>query len=119
MIVILPNIDSTLSFTWELVSEDGESGVFTANYIDTTDGILEWRQRRPVQRHTCAISAHEATVISWRTIVESYSCDSKDPCQCFYFGIFEVAPEGYLVEAGRSVAEPFAVQKHLPDGMLD
>ena len=100
--VILPNTDSVLSFTWESLSANGDcAAAVAANYIDTTEGILEWRQRRPSERLTCAISTPDSTKISWRTTVESYSCDSEDPCQCFYFGIFEVAPTGSLIEAGR------------------
>ena len=101
LIVILPGPESALSFTWESLSENEEKIVVAANYIDTTEGSLEWRQRKPSERLTYAISAHDSTVISYRTTVESYSCSSEDPCECFYFGIFEVAPSGSLIEAGR------------------
>ena len=101
LIVILPDTGSDLSFTWESLTLNSEKSAVAANYIDTTEGILEWRQRIPAERLTCAISAHDSTEISWRTTVESYSCDSEDPCQCFYFGIFEVAPSGSLVQAGE------------------
>ena len=101
LIVILPGADSVLSFTWESLSENEEKVVVAANYIDTTEGILEWRQRKPSERLTYAVNVQDSAVISWRTTVEPYSCDSEDPCQCFYFGIFEVAPSGSLVKAGE------------------
>ena len=101
LIIILRDADSHLSFTWESLSENEEKTVVAANYIDTTDGSLEWRQRRPSERLTCAINSGDSTIISWRTTVGSYSCNLEDPCQCFYFGIFQVAPSGSLIEAGR------------------
>ena len=101
LIVILPDTDSDLSFTWGSLSENEEKVVVAANYIDTTAGRLEWRQRKPSERLTFAVNAHDSIIISYRTTMEPYTCHSEDPCQCFYFGLFQVAPNGSLIEAGR------------------
>ena len=118
LVVILSGGGNQVGFSW--TSESGANSPFELPFVTTTNylqgggdsGGVVWKESETKERSTFVFnfensgdgsgkdSKVEASVNLDLTI-DFDVCPSQDPCECSYFGLFEVLTDGFLREVTR------------------
>ena len=109
VIIILPQANSAISFTWdsETVDDDDSSPTSSisvvADYIETAGGQLAWSPRKTEEKLRWIIGLGQSSddSIEWKTRADLTDCDMSHPCTCLSFVAYEISIEGYLVEIAK------------------
>ena len=106
VLIILPQSNSTLAFSWDSIFPDGcnpNESVTVAEYIERpSEGELIWTPSRRQEKLWWIISTGARNLagdalIEWRTQVDLAECDGDYPCTCLSFLAFELSSQGYLL----------------------
>ena len=100
---------SVVSFTWEADAPDSSGSVRAASYVDTPEGRVSWTKFGQQERLTWGLGVDPSNTLEVRASTDFGRCNLLNPCQCTYFALYEVTPDGYLREAARSVLAHFSV----------
>lgn len=108
------------SFSWDSVvhEDDGDAvdvvgGIFnSASYIDTAQGRFARKKLNYPQKTVLALNSPRVLETEFKRSTSDRRlsiegeitfgpCDLIDPCECSYFGLYEILPSGYLREVHR------------------
>ena len=93
---------SGVSFAWESDSAVNPAAPRAASYVDTLEGRVSWTKFGQQERMTFGVGVDPSSTLTLHTTTDFGRCNLLDPCQCTYFALYEVTPDGYLREATRS-----------------
>ena len=115
LVVILSGGGNQVGFSW--TSESGANSPFELPFVTTTNylqgggesGGVVWKESETKERSTFVFNfdggknsnAAESTSVSLDVEIDFDACASRDPCECSYFGLFEVLTDGFLREVTR------------------
>ena len=110
IIIVLPQSNSSLSFTWESTPAEvlgKNDSVTMGDYIQMPEGKLTWTPGRRQEKAWWIIDASaQSVMVEWKTQVDERGCDNCHPCACLSFEAFEIDSNGYLQKIERLVILP-------------